>query len=111
MFEKRSCIFEIHLLRGKARSLLITLSEEPSPTCIIEKLNGVFGNVSDNEAVIENVYQQSERSKTEFVADYGTRLQLLLKENKFQLQHVMKCCFPIFIGLRNKQLQRFICYK
>lgn len=47
-------------LRGKARSLLITIAEDISPMGIIEKLDGVFGNVCDNEAVIENFYQQSQ---------------------------------------------------
>lgn len=41
-------------LKGKARSLLLSLSEEATPEVIIYKLEGVFGNVYDSEAVIWN---------------------------------------------------------
>lgn len=102
-------------LRGKARSLLITIAEDTSPMGIIEKLDGVFGNVCDNEAVIENFYQQSQ-SETESVADYGMRLQSLIHV-AFKRKQVSTTardemlCSKLFTGLRNKQLQSCIRYK
>lgn len=41
-------------LKGKARSLLLSMSDEATPEMIIHKLEGVFGNVYDSEAVIWN---------------------------------------------------------
>lgn len=41
-------------LKGKARSLLLSMSDEATPEMIIDKLEGVFGNVYDSEAVIQN---------------------------------------------------------
>lgn len=45
-----------NLLRGKVRFLLIIIVEDILLMGIIEKLDGVFGNVCDNEVVIENFY-------------------------------------------------------
>lgn len=42
-------------LKGKARSLLLSMSDEATPEMIIHKLEGVFGNVYDSEAVICDV--------------------------------------------------------
>lgn len=41
-------------LKRKARSLLLSMSDEATPEMIIDKLEGVFGNVYDSEAVIQN---------------------------------------------------------
>ena len=45
-------------LRGKARSLLVTLPDNITPTQMVDKLDGVYGNVSDHEALMENFYKQ-----------------------------------------------------
>lgn len=82
---------------------------------IIERFDEVFGNVCENEAVIENCYQQSQ-SETESVAEYGMRLQSLIQV-AFERKQVSATardemlCSKLFTGLRNKQLQSCIRYK
>ncbi|KAK3105254.1 hypothetical protein FSP39_020876 [Pinctada imbricata] len=65
-------------LRGKARSILVTMGEYVTPDSIILKLESTFGNVCDKEAILEDFYRQSQNT-TESVAEYGMRLANLLQ--------------------------------
>lgn len=65
-------------LKGKARSLLLTLPTDATPAQILTKLDGVFGNIYPTEKLIQQFYatQQEER---ETVVDYGLRLECILQ--------------------------------
>lgn len=65
-------------LKGKARSLLLTLPTDATPAQILTKLDGVYGNIYPTEMPIQQFYatQQEER---ETVVDYGLRLESILQ--------------------------------
>lgn len=65
-------------LKGKARSLLLTLPPDANHAQILTTLDGVFGNIYPTENLIQQFYatQQEER---ETVVDYGLRLESILQ--------------------------------
>ena len=65
-------------LKGKARGLLLSLSEEATPDDIIEKLEGVYGNVYDCETIMQNFYMQRQEPH-QTVAEYGIKLETILQ--------------------------------
>ena len=48
-------------LKGKARSLLLSLSEHATAENIIEKLIGVYGNVYSSEVLLENFFKETQQ--------------------------------------------------
>ena len=65
-------------LKGKARSLLLTLPPKAGPSRIIDKLEGVYGNIYPSEQLIQQFYAATQEAN-ESVADYGMRLEGLLQ--------------------------------
>lgn len=65
-------------LKGKARSLLLTLPTDATPAQILTKLDDVYVNIYPTEKLIQQFYatQQEER---ETVVDYGLRLESILQ--------------------------------
>ena len=47
-------------LRGKSRDILLTLRESASPSIILNKLEGIYGNVSSNEVLLQRFYLESQ---------------------------------------------------
>ena len=47
-------------LRGKSRDILLTLGESASPFIILNKLEGIYGNVSSNEVLLQQFYLESQ---------------------------------------------------
>ena len=64
-------------LKGKARSLLLTLPNA-TPSDIIAKLEGVYGNIYPTEQLIQQFYG-AKQNEGESVAAYGMRLERLLQ--------------------------------
>ena len=65
-------------LKGPARNLLLTLSENATPLQILDKLEGVFGNVYSSEALLQMFYMEKQQSN-QTVADYGMKLESILQ--------------------------------
>ena len=65
-------------LRGKAREILLTLGETAKPSDILNKLEGIYGNVSTSEVLLQQFYIQSQGAG-ESVADYSIRIENLLR--------------------------------
>ena len=65
-------------LKGKARSLLLTLHGDASPDQIVQKLEGVFGNIHPSEQLFQTFYAAKQEAD-ETVANYGMRLESLLQ--------------------------------
>ncbi|XP_071136372.1 paraneoplastic antigen-like protein 5 [Mytilus edulis] len=61
-------------LKGKARGLLLSLPDGATPTQIIEKLDGIYGNVFSSEALLQKFYMETQK-QGQSVADYGIRLE------------------------------------
>ena len=109
----RQCIR--NSLRGKARSILVTMGEDVTPESTVQKLESIFGNVCDKEALLETFYQQSQNSG-ESVAEFGMRLQNLLQ---IPMERGMisiseknsMLCSKFFSGLKNPLLQTAIRFK
>ena len=66
-------------LRGKAREILLTLGETAKPSNILNKLEGIYGNVSTSEVLLQKFYIESQ-GKDESVADYSIRIENLLRK-------------------------------
>ena len=65
-------------LRCKSRDILLTLGESASPSVILNKLEGIYGNVSSNEVLFQQFYLVSQL-ENESVADYSVRIENLLR--------------------------------
>ncbi len=65
-------------LRGMARQVLIPLGETASSADIVAKLDGLFGNVSSNESVMQRFYAETQK-ENESVTAFGCRLESLLQ--------------------------------
>ena len=66
-------------LRGKAREILLTLGETAKPADILNKLEGIYGNVSTNEVLLQQFYIEFQH-KDESVADYSIRIENMLRK-------------------------------
>jgi arginine/ornithine N-succinyltransferase beta subunit len=49
-------------LKGKARSLLLSVSEHATAENIIDKLDGVHGNVYSSEALLEKFFKETQQT-------------------------------------------------
>lgn len=65
-------------LKGKARSLLLSLSDNATPSQIIDKLEGVYGNVFSSEALLQRFYSENQQPN-QSVAEYGMQLESLIQ--------------------------------
>jgi hypothetical protein len=65
-------------LKGKARSLLLSLSEHATAENIIDKLDGVYGNVYSSEALLENFFKKTQQPN-QSVAEYGMKLESIIQ--------------------------------
>ena len=102
-------------LRGNARSLLVTFPDNITPTQMVDKLDGVYGNVSDHEALMENFYKQRQE-EGESLADFGMRLESIIqipyerKKISSTARNEMLCS-KFFTGIRDPMLQNAVRYK
>ena len=65
-------------LRGISRDILLTRGESASPSIILNKLEGIYGNVSSNEVLLLQFYLESQL-ENESIADYRVRIENLLR--------------------------------
>lgn len=65
-------------LKGKARSLLLSISDNATPTQIIDKLEGVYGNVFSSEALLQQFYSENQQPN-QSVAEYGMKLESIIQ--------------------------------
>lgn len=65
-------------LKGKARNLLLSLPENATPTQIVDKLEGVYGNVFSSEALLQRFYGENQQPN-QSVAEYGMKLESLIQ--------------------------------
>ena len=63
-------------IRGKSRDILLTLGESASPSVILSKLEGIYGNVSSNEVLLQQFYLEL-KLENESIADYSVRIENL----------------------------------
>ena len=63
-------------IRGKSRDILLTLGESASPSVILSKLEGIYGNVSSNEVLLQQFYLEL-KLENESIADYNVRIENL----------------------------------
>ncbi|MBV2113413.1 MAG: hypothetical protein KUF82_20870, partial [Candidatus Thiodiazotropha sp. (ex Ctena orbiculata)] len=96
-------------LRGKAREILLTLGETAKPSDILNKLEGIYGNVSTSEVLLQQFYIQSQGAD-ESVADYSIRIENLLRRavrNRSITDTVRNemLCSKLWNGLRDPLLK------
>ena len=65
-------------LKGKARSSLLTLPTDATPEQILQKLEGIYGNIYPSEKLLQQFYEAKQQDG-ETVADYGMRLENLIQ--------------------------------
>ena len=65
-------------LKGKARSLLLSLFEHATAENIIDKLDGVHGNVYSSEALLEKCFKETQQPN-QSVAEYGMKLESIIQ--------------------------------
>ena len=63
-------------LSGRARDILLTISQTTSPTDVLNKLKGIYGNVSSKE--VQQYYMESQREGETF-ADSSIRIENILR--------------------------------
>ena len=64
-------------LKGSARSLLLSLPETATSRQIVDKLEGVFGNVYSSESLLEKFYKQIQQPG-QSIAEYGMLLESII---------------------------------
>lgn len=65
-------------LKGKARNSLLTFPTDATPEEILQKLNGIYGNIYPSEKLIQQFYEAKQK-EGETVANYGMRLENLIQ--------------------------------
>ena len=60
-------------LKGQARNTLLTLPESATPLHIIDKLEGIYGNVYSSDTLLLSFYAEKQMIG-QSVADYGMKL-------------------------------------
>ena len=65
-------------LKGKARSLLLSLSEHATAKNIIDKLDGVYGNVYSSQALLEKFFKEIQQP-IQSVTEYGMKLESIIQ--------------------------------
>lgn len=66
-------------LRGQAKRVLLPMGTSANVQEIINKLEGVFGNVATGESVLQEFYTAAQK-QAESVATWGLRLEELLQK-------------------------------
>ncbi|CAG2226844.1 unnamed protein product [Mytilus edulis] len=66
-------------LKNQARNTLLTLPESATPHNILEKLEGIYGNVYSNETLLQSFYTEKQ-DEGQSVADYGMKLEGILQK-------------------------------
>ena len=102
-------------LKGRARGLLLSLSFTASAKEIIGKLEGVYGNVFSNEALLQKFYMECQQPG-QSVADYGLKLESILQlaVDKGQIAEASKnemLRSKLWSGLRDPLLKNACRYK
>ena len=93
-------------LKGKARSLLLSLSEHATAENIIDKLDGVYGNVYSSEALLEKFFKETQQPN-QSVAEYGMKLESIIQSAA--KNQMLKSKF--WSGLRDPLLKNSSGYK
>ena len=102
-------------LRGRARDMLLTISQTTSPSDVLNKLEGIYANVSSKEVLMQQFYMESRR-EDEIVADYSICIENLLRratkgtEINDKLQNE-SLCSKLWNGLRDPLLKNSSRYK
>ena len=96
-------------LRGKARDILLTLGEDATPSIILNKLEGIYGNVCSEQILLQQFYVVSQ-NENESSADYSIRLENLLRRatQSRPVDEVTKhdmLCSRFWNGLRDPHLK------
>ena len=100
-------------LRGRARDILLTISQTTSPTDVLNKLDHIYGNVSSK--AVQQYYIESQR-EGETVADLRIRIENLLRratqgteiDDKLQNERL---CSKLWNDLRDRLLKNSSRYK
>ncbi|CAC5372605.1 unnamed protein product [Mytilus coruscus] len=66
-------------LKNQARNTLLTLPESATPHNILEKLEGIYGNVYSNETLLQSFYIEKQ-DEGQSIADYGMKLEGILQK-------------------------------
>ena len=66
-------------LKGQARNTLLTLPESATPLHIIDKLEGIYGNVYSSDTLLLSFYAEKQMIG-QSVADYGMKLESILQK-------------------------------
>ena len=82
-------------LRGNAARVLMRLGTEASIDDILQRIDGVYGTVEDNENLLSQFYSASQK-ENEDVLEWSCRLEDLLNKvirmARFHQQKLIKCC-------------------
>lgn len=119
----RECIYPNSLilqalrksLKSKARDILLTLNETSTPSDVLLKLEGIYGNVSSNEVLMQQFYLERQKAD-ESVADYSIRIENLLRRAT-QSRHIQDSiknemlCSKLWNGLKDPLLKNSSRYK
>ena len=102
-------------LKGKARSLLLSLSEHATAENIIDKLDGVYGNAYSSEALLEKCVNETQEPN-QSVAEYGMKLESIIQSavEKGDISIVAKNQMlksKFWSGLRDPLLKKSSWYK
>lgn len=102
-------------LKGKARSLLLSLDENVTPLQMIDKLEGVYGNVFTSETLLQQFYSENQQPN-QSVAEYGMKLESLVQQavDKGQINAPAKNDMlrsKFWSGLRDPMLKNASRYK
>ena len=65
-------------LKGKARTLLLSLSEHTTAKNIIDKIDGVYGNVYSRQALLEKLFKEIQQPN-QSVTEYGMKLESIIQ--------------------------------
>ena len=65
-------------LKGKTRSLLLSLSEHATAENVIDKLDGIYGDVYSSEALLETFFKETQQPN-QSVAEYGMELESIIQ--------------------------------
>jgi hypothetical protein len=70
----------INSLKGQARNTLLTLPESATPLHIIDKLEGIYGNVLYSSDPLLLSFYAEKHIIGQSVADYGMKLESILQK-------------------------------
>lgn len=102
-------------LKGRARDILLTVGESATPSDILAKLEGIYGNVSSSEVLLQQFYLESQKAD-ETVADYSIRIENLLRratQKRIISESIRNemLCSKLWNGLKDPLLKNSSRYK